>query len=178
MKLFFDTEFTGLHQNTSLISIGIVDEINRKFYAEFTDFDGAQVDEWIQDNVIKNLYLEKTLPDGTYTQIRGDKNYVKKALVNFFEDYRNEPIEMISDCLAYDWVLFNEIFGHAFNIPKNVNYIPTDICTIFRMKGLDPDINREEFISYSVDGKKHNALYDAMVIKKCYEKLTNKEETP
>jgi hypothetical protein len=36
------------------------------------------------------------------------------------------PVEIWSDCL--DWVLFNEIFGHAFKIPKNVFYIPFDIC--------------------------------------------------
>lgn len=35
MKLFFDTEFTGLTQNTSLISLTIVDENDRTFYAEF-----------------------------------------------------------------------------------------------------------------------------------------------
>ena len=34
MKIFFDTEFTGLVQNTKLISIGMVDENGRAFYAE------------------------------------------------------------------------------------------------------------------------------------------------
>ena len=29
MKIFFDTEFTGLHKNTTLISIGLVDENGR-----------------------------------------------------------------------------------------------------------------------------------------------------
>jgi len=68
-------------------------------------------------------------------------------------------------------VLFNNIFGSAFDIPKNVYYIPFDICTMFKLKGVDPDISREEFIGNSVDGEKHNALYDAKVIKACYEKL-------
>jgi len=76
---------------------------------------------------------------------------------------------MWSDCLAYDWVLFNDLFGHAFNIPKNVYYIPFDICTLFKLKGIDPDINREEFAG--MQGAKHNALHDAKVIKACYEKL-------
>ena len=31
MKLFFDTEFTGLHQATTLISLGIIAEDGRTF---------------------------------------------------------------------------------------------------------------------------------------------------
>ena len=54
-NLYFDTEFTGLQKDTSLISIGIVSDSGRKFYAEFTDYDKSKVDEWIQDNVIRNL---------------------------------------------------------------------------------------------------------------------------
>ena len=55
MKLFFDTEFTGLHQHTTLISLGIVSEHGDKFYAEFIDYDKNQVNEWIRENVINNL---------------------------------------------------------------------------------------------------------------------------
>ena len=43
-KIFFDTEFTGLHQNTTLISIGLIAETGQTFYAELTDYDRCQVD--------------------------------------------------------------------------------------------------------------------------------------
>lgn len=59
MKVFFDTEFTGLHKNTTLISLGCVDENGRTFYAEFTDYDKSQVDDWINENVIKKPYSNK-----------------------------------------------------------------------------------------------------------------------
>lgn len=59
MKVFFDTEFTGLHQNTTLISIGLVDENNNTFYAEFNDYDKLQVDDWIQKNVVNNLLFNE-----------------------------------------------------------------------------------------------------------------------
>ena len=58
-------------------------------------------------------------------------------------------------------------------MPDNVCYIPFDICTLFKIKGIDPDINREEFINNSIKGKKHNSLYDAKVIRACYKKLIN-----
>lgn len=47
-KIFFDTEFTGLHQNTTLISIGLIAENGQTFYAELTDYDKSQIDGWIQ----------------------------------------------------------------------------------------------------------------------------------
>ena len=51
-KIFFDCEFTGLHKNTTLISIGLISDCGKTFYAEFTDY---QVDDWIRDNVISKL---------------------------------------------------------------------------------------------------------------------------
>ena len=56
-KIFFDTEFTGLHQETTLISFGAISECGKTFYAEFTDFDYSQIDRWLKLNVIDNLIL-------------------------------------------------------------------------------------------------------------------------
>lgn len=36
---------------------------------------------------------------------------------------------------------------------------------------FDTDINREEFAAMKDSSQKHNALWDAKVIKACYEKL-------
>ena len=44
-KMFFDTEFTGLHQNTTLVSIGLVSDEGERFYAELTDYDDTQCDD-------------------------------------------------------------------------------------------------------------------------------------
>lgn len=161
MKIFFDTEFTGLHQNTTLISIGIVDENGREFYAELNDYDKDQLDPWISENVIDNLTGQNTI----------DSESLKSQLVTWLKTY--DEVEVWSDCLAYDWVLFDAIFGGAFNKPKNVYYIPFDICTLFKLKGVDPDISREEFVGNAGSENKHNALHDARVIKDCYERLMN-----
>ena len=174
-KIFMDTEFTGLHKNTTLISLGLVSECGKTFYAEFADYDQSQINEWLQDNVIDNLLFlnGKTISNSctklnNYSHV-GAANTIKSDLIDWLSQFKQ--VQIWSDCLAYDWVLFNDIFGHAFYLPKNVSYIPMDICTLFYMKGIDPDISREEFIENSVEGTKHNALYDAIVIKDCYEKL-------
>lgn len=172
-KVFFDTEFTGLHQGTTLISIGLVSECGKTFYAELTDYDKSQVDEWLSENVIKNLLVKENSTVGLdYPETRvviGALASIKTYLSEWLSQF--DKVEIWSDCLSYDWVLFNQIWGHAFSIPKNVYYIPFDICTLFKVKGIDPDINREQF-SELVDGsQKHNALWDAKVIKACYDKL-------
>ena len=176
MNLYFDTEFTGLHKDTTLISIGIISDDGKTFYAELTDYDESQVDEWIKDNVINNLQLSSFIdgfasPQSDNMVLRCTKKTLKNELGIWLSQF--DKVEMWSDCLSYDWVLFNDLFGNAFNLPKNIYYIPFDICTLFKIKGIDPDISREEFINNSVEGVKHNSLYDAKVIKACYDKLMN-----
>ena len=48
-----------------------------------------------------------------------------------------------------------------------------------KLVGVDPDVCREEFalvddgvVVDSVEGRKHNSLFDAKIIKKCFEKLS------
>jgi len=180
MKIFFNCEFTGLHKNTTLISIGLVTETGDAFYAEFTNYDRTQINEWLQKNVLDKLIVDMN-KDITYFEadgetdgnplklIGGSKKFIAGKLKEWLWNYRD--IEMWSDCLAYDWVLFIDIFGDAFDLPRNINYIPFDICTLFKIKGIDPDISREEFAEEYDKSMKHNALYDTKVIKKCYEKL-------
>lgn len=196
-KLFFDMEFTGLHQKTTPISIGIVAETGETFYAEFTDYDKSQVDDWIQSNIIDKLsltnYITKAvsgheiypLDKNTYSnalemalakkemgvfECIGKTEMVKDRLEKWL--FQFESITIWGDCLAYDWVLFCQIFGGAFSIPKNIYYIPFDLCTLFTENCVDPDIEREVF-AYGVknDTSKHNSLFDAIVIRDCYNKL-------
>lgn len=205
-KLFLDTEFTGLHQKTSLISLGIVSECGKIFYAEFTNFDISQVvnDDWLKEFVFKQLRFIKLDKKSTYLDFNkdeidvttetydnenvwlchGNTKGIKKELEKFLSKF--EQVEIWSDTLAYDWVLFCNIFGHAFNIPKNVYYIPLDINVLLHLQG-DADVNREEFVSENMDlcgfkdcpktvsnFGKHNALWDAFIIKCCYEILEKK----
>ena len=122
MKIFFDTEFTGLQKDTTLISIGCIDENKRTFYAELTDYDKKQVNDWIQENVIDNLTLGKKpdikIENDNY-EIVGNKKAVAKALKEWLEDY--DDVQLVSDVCHYDMVLFIDLFGSAFDIPENVN---------------------------------------------------------
>lgn len=200
-KLFYDTEFTGLHQKTTLISIGIVSETGETFYAEFTDYDKTQVDDWIKENVIANLQMTDKIKvsNSSWESWESDNGHYDNALDFTLakKDMRNlkcigatpmiknrlekwiaqfESVQMWSDCLAYDWVLFNQIWGHAFSIPKSIYYIPFDICPLLLMVEGNADVSREEYagdFAPEMQAKKHNALWDAYVIRECYIKLMN-----
>jgi hypothetical protein len=166
VKVFFDLEFTGLHQYTTPISLGMVAEDGQAFYAEFTDYDSLQVDEWLEEHVIANLGTPSLKSAG----FRGDRQFVREEMEKWLAQF--SYVEMWGDCLAYDWVLFCELFGGGVEcLPRNVFYIPFDICTLFRVRGIDPDVSRAEY-SELQGCCKHNALWDAKVIKACYERLT------
>ena len=174
-----DCEMTGLHQKTTLISIGLISECGKTFYAELTDYNKGQVDDWLEKNVIDKLCLEKPQgteearinyrtfkKDGCMTYCGGMAN-LKHTLTDWFAQF--EQVEMWSDCLSYDWVLFNSIFGDAFSIPKNVYYIPFDLSSLFKIYGYDPNLSRKDFSG--LNEATHNALGDAKMIKACYDKL-------
>jgi len=188
IKLFFDLEFSGLHQKTTPISLGIVASNGLTFYAEFTDFDQSQINDWIEKNVMKYLSMKE---DGwlfnttklieRQRNVYGDKNFIAIQLVMWLQQF--EQIEFWGDVPHYDWVLFCEIFGGAFSIPKNIYYIPFDIATMFRDCGIDPDIDRVKFInehSKHISGyANHHSLADATKTLDCYfllEKILNERK--
>lgn len=201
-KLFIDLEFTGLHQFTTPISLGIISECGKTFYAEFTDYDKSQLSDWLEQNVIANTWVAINKPITSMGEVVtknlashckwadvhvfGSNDYIKPFLEEWLSQF--EEVVIWSDCLAYDWVLFCNIWGHSFNIPENIFYIPMDICTLFEIKGIDPDISREDFsVKETLDKykvispnksfpeknglRKHNAFWDACVIRMCYDKL-------
>ena len=88
VPIFLDTEFTGLNQHSTLISLALVKDENAFFYAEFTDYDTAQVSPWLQENVLANLKFEKRFSfieshDGC-TCMKGTRDEVRKALEGWF----------------------------------------------------------------------------------------------
>lgn len=195
MKIFFDTEFTGLRKNTTLISIGLIDDNGRSFYAEFTDYDKSQCDDWIKEHVIDNLLYKHFDKEGEPNTIsifgnkyyaKGDKQYIKNQLTEWLSEY--DSVELVSDVCHYDMVLFIDLFGTAFDLPKNVNPachdINQDIANYFDISETQAfDKSRENIIEvYNerikewlpeskpiiIDGDKHNSLYDAKVIQQIY----------
>lgn len=193
MKLYFDTEFTGLHKNTTLISIGIIDENNRMFYGVFTDYDKSQVNEWIEKHVIGNLKFE--LPDSLniMTYVVGNTTAIRYQLLKWLDEGDYKLIEFVSDVSHYDFVLLIDLlYGEALKMPENVSPTCIDLnADIAKYKNINHygafNLNREGLLKGMymtmrvwdpniVDDvlsmeHKHNAIYDAIIIKLLYENI-------
>ena len=185
MKIFFDTEFTGLHKDTTLISIGLVSQDGRTFYAELTDYNKNQVDEWIKKNVVDNLILDAygfNSLDEKNLRIKAEKDLVRVNLQRWLEQF--EEVEFVSDVSHYDMVLLIDLaYGHGLNIPygkvnSSCHDINQDIAQYLKISEINAfDFSRELFLdlhNISIEGEKHNALYDAKVIKAIYEIIQNR----
>ena len=172
LKIYYDAEFTGLTQDTSLISIGLKSESGSYFYAEFTDYDEKNLSSWIIENVIGNLIIKEGKEvikimnvDGSEVDIvnrseaspyslmiKGTKQFIAERLIDWMKnesDIAGKKIQIYCDCYAYDWVLFNTVIskeGNALNIPDFIDYIPIDLSTALKFYNVDPDINREQYI--------------------------------
>lgn len=184
MKIFFDTEFTSLIKNTTLISIGMITENNKTFYAEFTDYDESLVDEWIYEFVIKKLqfndsqnnFFNKDYENNVIC--RGNKLYIRDVLKNWLESF-NEEIEFVSDVCHYDMVLLIDLLADsAIKLPSYINPachdINQDIAKYLNISEKEAfDKTREDLIDKSEikNESKHNSLFDAKIIKLIYEKI-------
>lgn len=140
--IYFDCEFTGLHKNTTLISIGFTTIEGYSFYAEFTDYDKTQVDDWIEKNVIKNLRIPVIGSkmhggmDSPKWEVKGDREFVKKMLLVWLGWYsmmktpEGSKIQFVSDVCHYDFVLLIDLLtdgGSAFDIPEVISPTCIDI---------------------------------------------------
>ncbi len=184
-RIFFDTEFTGLHQNTTLISIGLVSDEGERFYAELTDYDKTQCDYWITKNVLDHLLLsgntklEKGLEeDAMTTTVIGNKRDVGHELLTWLEGF-GDDIQFVSDVCHYDMVLLYELIADgAMLLPEYINPFCHDLCQDISMildisEKAAFDISREQLLTDRgialPKGQKHNSLYDAEIIKAIYE---------
>ena len=149
MKIFFDTEFTGLHKDTTLISLGCVAEDGKTFYAEFTDYDGTQCNNWIRENVIQHLIVSKDGIDrwvhyaseqlksteacvrtnGYCTIMRGNRDLIAVELRDWLKQF--DSVQFISDVCHYDFVLLIDLFGTAFDCRRTCRPVVMTLIRIF-----------------------------------------------
>ena len=195
--VYFDTEFTGLRKDTSLISIGLVDCDGRTFYGEFTDYNKEQVDEWIENNVITNLTNPETVTEGNAWTVTGTTPVVREYLWKWLEPFKQNGklIQFVSDVAHYDFVLLVDLLlGDpkltALDLPDGISAccldVNQDIATSIQVPQTDDNTNfvpmyaafnfdREELVNsvpnFNYEGNKHNSLYDAMVIRAIHQNL-------
>jgi len=187
-KYFMDCEFIEDGHTIDLISIGIVCEDGREYYAQSVEFDRHAASRWVLENVFPHLAMcPWTVPNkvlsGTYyidAELRSHKKgqcvdqhrglvhncpwrtreQLKRDIQVFFNP--SDGIELWGWCAGYDWVAFCQLFGTMMDVPKGYPHYVHEFQQVLDERGIsDEELPKQE------DGL-HNALADARHLKKLW----------
>jgi len=145
MKIFLDTEFLDLKDDISLLSIGMVREDGKTYYAELRECKKELANEWVQKNVFPHL-----------TGPVKFKEQVVEDLLEFCGEEAEFWAYGIPD-LDYDLVM--RLF--LWKIPEGWSKGAYDVMTVFKTSRF---INPPAQTTIP-----HNALNDALWAKEIYE---------
>lgn len=150
MKYFLDTEFIerGHEEPIRLISIGLVCEDGREYYAEVEETDLTLADDWVKEHVIKHL----TGPRKSRKQIAAE--IVKFVTVS--DGYTKDEPQFWAYFADYDWVLFCQLFGRMIDMPNGFPHLCYDLKQRANEVGLT-----HIFYPPKLYQPEHHALNDA-----------------
>lgn len=174
MKYFLDTEFieSSERKTIDLISIGIVAEDGRKYYAISSEFDESLASDWVKENVLSKLpsRLGTFNPaEALFSTLNESKAWKSRATIREeileFTSQDVSPIEFWAAWAAYDWVVFCWIFGDMIDLPEGYPYYCNDVIQWMNQLGLT-----REFLPPDPENS-HNALADAQWVKEACDAL-------
>lgn len=151
MIVHFDTEFTTLHLNARLISIGLVADDGREFYAELTDtYEYKHCTEFVHEIVLPQL-------DGGNAEM--DSHQLVIRLGAWLESF-DEPVTMACDSIWYDWDWFTRIFTPQNTWPANVDHQPMllELPMAIQIEVVEAAFNNGLRQHHALDDAKANRL--------------------
>lgn len=164
MKYFYDTEFLEDGKTIDFISIGIVAEDGREYYAVSNEFDTRRVarDNWLMANVMSSIehdqfvvadfdgmpFVRDIYVTDPAAKSRGE---IAGDILNFVRG-DNKP-EFWAWYSAYDHVCLAQLWGKMINLPSLVPMYTNDIRTL-------ADLYPRDKAPAQPEGN-HNALADA-----------------
>jgi hypothetical protein len=153
MKYFLDTEFYEDGTTIDLISIALVAEDGREFYAVSQDAQLHRVSSWVRENVLTKL---PKYGDPAWMTRRTIRDRISQFVLSE-ETERHEFWGYYAD---YDWVVLCQLFGSMMNLPKRFPMFCRDL------KQLSIDVGSPEHPADPTDA--HNALADARWVRDLY----------
>lgn len=184
-KYFLDTEFIEDGKTIDLISIGIVSEDGRSFYAQNAECVFDKASDWVWRNVFPHLghfdmhgrrscavrhetydsglghrYINKCTTKVDDPCPWSTRSEIAKAVLEFCPvDDHNKP-EFWGYFADYDWVAFCQLFGPMIALPKGYPMYCNDL------KQLSKESGNIELPKPEVEV--HHALVDAEWVKESY----------
>lgn len=157
VRFFFDTEFIEDGKTIDLISIGIVSEDGREFYALNADCDWSKANEWVRTNVLAHLPQDNSFRSSDGWLRRG---WIPSAILDFVGQDTPEFWAYYAD---YDWVALCQLYGRMIDLPKGWPMYCRDVKQLCDSLG-NPKLPEQA-------SQKHYALNDARWTKQAYEFL-------
>lgn len=157
---FLDTEFLEDGKTIDLISIGIVAEDGRAYYAINEEADWGRIvrHDWLRDNVLPSIPIDVLGPYKSGVRpwsLRPDANWkLKSEIAKEVIDFVGNSPEFWGYYADYDWVALCQLYGTMMQLPSGWPMFCMDIKQWAMLLGnptlppLDSDIE-------------HNALSDA-----------------
>src|SRR6185437_5601330 len=112
MRYFYDTEFIEDGVTIDLVSIGVVDEKGREFYAVSTEFDPGKAGPWVRQHVLSKL------PPQSDRAWR-DRAAIRQDLLRFFGP-AGSNVELWAWFAAYDHVALAQLWGAMPALPRQL----------------------------------------------------------
>lgn len=172
MRYYLDTEFLEDGKTIELISIGVVAEDGREFYAVSSELPWARIvqHEWLMDNVVPSLPLDQDWEAPVLLRSHPDMKSrldIRRELTTFLL-LGNSPVEMWGWYADYDHVVLAQLFGRMIDMPKFIPMWTNDL----RQEAFRLGVYTE--LPVQASGQ-HNALADARWNKEVGEFLTTYE---
>lgn len=133
MRFFIDTEFIEDGRTIDLLSIGIVAEDGREYYAQVSGVDSRRANDWVKANVLPQLRPCPLGHDPFWHQPHPpvgiahpcvsecpwkDRGNIRLDLLAFISpDHYGKP-EFWGYFADYDWVALCQLFGTMMDLPK------------------------------------------------------------
>ena len=159
-RYFLDTEFNEDGRIIDLISIALVCDDGREYYAASTEFDPNTCNDWVKTNVIPLLpptdyNFTWYNPSGVnYTSpLWKPRQAIAQELIEFVGINQGVEPQFWAHVADYDWVALCQLYGTLVNRPKGMPMYCNDL------KQLHEELNRPPLPNQ--EGIKHDALQDA-----------------
>ena len=149
-RYFYDSEFIEDGRTIDLVSIGVVDEHGREFYAISTEFDDRAAVPWVRRNVLDRL------PSPGHPAWRS-RERIRDELHQFLmEPLRDQPgleLELWAWYAAYDHVVLAQLWGPMPALPREIPRYTKDLRQLWDDLGRPP--------LPDAAARRHDALVDA-----------------
>ena len=148
-RYFYDCEFIEDGRTVDLVSIGVVDEQGREFYAVSTEFDATRAVPWVRRNVLDKLPSPGDAAWRSRTRIRDDLHEFLRAPLRADPD---QQMELWAWYAAYDHVALAQLWGPMTALPREIPRFTKDLRQLWDDRGRPrlPDA-----------AGRHDALVDA-----------------